>query len=61
MRSSQNIISDRLNSEELDLFKKANVTLRYLSLMKGRDDISQKSLINLNCCRRFSNLNFETF
>ena len=47
MRSSQNIISDRLNSEELDLFKKANIALRYLSLMKGKDDIGQKSSDNL--------------
>ena len=40
---SQNIVADALNDKELDTFKKANVALRYLSLMKGKDDISQKS------------------
>ena len=46
--TSQNIINETLNSEELDLFKKANIALRYLSLMKGKDDISKKSSNNLN-------------
>jgi hypothetical protein len=36
-----------LNNEDLDLFKKANLALRYLGLMKGKDDISQKSTDNL--------------
>jgi hypothetical protein len=44
---SQNVINEALNSEELDLFKKANLALRYLSLMKGKDDIGQKSSDNL--------------
>ena len=44
---SQNVINEALNSEELELFKKANVALRYLSLMKGKDDIGQKSSDNL--------------
>ena len=44
---SQNIIADALNNEELDLFKKANLALRYLSLIKGKDDIMQKSSDNL--------------
>ena len=41
--TSQNVISDALNNQELELFKKANIALRYLNLMKGKDDISQKS------------------
>ena len=45
--SSQNIIADALNNQELDLFKKANLALRYLSLIKGKDDIMQKSSDNL--------------
>ena len=45
--SSQNVISETLNNEEIDLFKKANVALRYLSLIKGKDDITQKSSDNL--------------
>jgi hypothetical protein len=45
--SSQNIIHQALNSKELDLFKKANLALRYLSLIRGKDDITQKSSHNL--------------
>ena len=45
--SSQNAINEALNNEDLDLFKKANLALRYLSLIKGKDDIMQKSSINL--------------
>ena len=45
--TSQNIINEALNNEDLDLFKKANLALRYLGLMKGKDDITQKSSHNL--------------
>ena len=45
--SSQNVINEALNNEELDLFKKANLALRYMSLIKGKDDITQKSSHNL--------------
>ena len=44
---SQNTIADALNDEELDLFKKANLALRFLSLIKGKDDIEKKSSDNL--------------
>ena len=44
---SQNVINDALSNEELDLFKKANLALRYLSLLKGKEDITQKSSYNL--------------
>ena len=44
---SQSVINAALNNEELDLFKKANLALRYLSLIKGKDDITQKSSYNL--------------
>ena len=44
--TSQNIIADALNDEELDLFKKANLAIRFLSLMKGKDDIEKKSSDN---------------
>ena len=37
---SQNIIYDALKNEDLDLFKKANLALRYLSLLKGKEDIT---------------------
>ena len=45
--SSQSVINEALNNEELDLFKKANLALRYMSLIKGKDDITQKSSHNL--------------
>ena len=44
---SQNIINEALENKELDLFKKANLALRYLSLIKDKDDIMQKSSDNL--------------
>ena len=44
---SQIVINEALTNEELDLFKKANLALRYLSLIKGKDDITQKSSHNL--------------
>ena len=44
---SQTVINEALNNEDLDLFKKANLALRYLSLMRGKSDISQKSSENL--------------
>ena len=45
--SSQSIIYNALHDQELDIFKKANLALRYLSLIKGKDDIMQKSSDNL--------------
>jgi len=44
---SQAVINEALNNKELDLYKKANLALRYLSLIKGKDDITQKSSHNL--------------
>ena len=45
--SSQNVINEALSNKELDLFKKANLALRYMSLIKGKDDIITKSSDNL--------------
>ena len=45
--SSQNIILDALSNNDLDIFKKANLALRYMSLIRGKDDITQKSSHNL--------------
>ncbi len=39
----QNVIVDTLNDKNLDMLKKANIALRYLSLIRGKGDISQKS------------------
>ena len=35
---SQNVINAALENKELDLFKKANLALRFLSLIKDKDD-----------------------
>ncbi|MCH1613098.1 MAG: hypothetical protein L7S72_07365, partial [Flavobacteriales bacterium] len=35
---SQNVINEALIDKELDIFKKANLALKYLSLIKGKDD-----------------------
>ena len=45
--SSQNVINEALNNGGLDILKKANLALRYLSLIKGKDDIMQKSSDNI--------------
>ena len=45
--SSQNVIKEALNNKELDLFKKANLALRYMSLIKEKDDLTQKSSHNI--------------
>ena len=50
LSSAQKVINEALSNEELDLFKKANLALRYLSLIKGKDDITQKSSDNLFRC-----------
>ena len=47
---SQGVINEAVNNGELDLFKKANLALRYLSLIKGKDDIMTKSSDNLFKC-----------
>ena len=58
---SQNVINEALNNEELDLFKKANLALRYLSLIRGKDDVSQKSLNNLNKYLNYRKFDLELF
>ena len=55
--TSQSIISNALNNEELDLFKKANIALRYLSLMKGKDDLLEQSKRHLSSYQFDNRLN----
>ena len=55
--TSQSIISNVLNNEELDLFKKANIALRYLSLMKGKDDLLEQSKRQLSSYQFDNRLN----
>ena len=56
--SSQSIIYDALHNEELDIFKKANLALRFLSLMKGKDDIFQKDTEKLRKHLGYKEFNF---
>ena len=56
--SSQSIIYDALHNEELDIFKKANLALRFLSLMKGKDDIFQKDTEKLRKHLDYKEFNF---
>ena len=56
--SSQNTITEALNDEELDIFKKANLALRFLSLMKGKDDIFQKDTEKLRKHLDYKEFNF---
>ena len=58
---SQNVIANAFNDENLDLFKKASLALRYLSLIKGKDDVSQKLLNNLNKYLNYRKFDLELF
>ena len=55
---SQIVIADALNNEELDLYKKANLALRFLSLMRGKDDIFQKDTEKLRKHLDYKEFNF---
>ena len=57
--TSQKVILETLNNPKLDLFRKTNVALRYLSLIKGKDDISQKSSRNYMNFIDKKNFDFE--
>ena len=58
---SQNVIANAFNDENLDLFKKASLALRYLSLIRGKDDVSQKLLNNLNKYLNYRKFDLELF
>ena len=40
---SQQMILEALKDENLDIMKKANIALRFVSFMRGKDDLSDKS------------------
>ena len=56
--SSQSIIYNALHDQELDIFKKANLALRFLSLMRGKDDIFQKDTEKLRKHLDYKEFNF---
>ena len=59
--SSQNIILDALSNNDLDIFKKASLALRYLSLIKGKDDIAEKSENKLFKYSELGNFGIRSF
>ena len=50
---SQDIIINALNNDKLDEFKKATIALRYIALMKGKNNVEDKYT------KQLSDLNFE--
>ena len=52
---SQNVILEVLKDGNLDLIKKANIALRFISFMRGKDDLSDKSN------KRLSDYKFDSF
>ena len=52
---SQNVILEVLKDGDLDLIKKANIALKFISFMRGRDDLSDKSI------KRLSDYKFDRF
>ena len=40
---SQKVILEALRDDSLDIMKKANIALRFIGFMKGKDDLSDKS------------------
>ena len=43
---SQNVILEVLKDSNLDLIKKANIALRFISFMRGRDDLFQREALS---------------
>ena len=50
---SQDIIINALNNDKLDEFKKATIALRYIALMRGKNNVEDKYT------KQLSDLNFE--
>ena len=56
---SQKVIEDLLLDEEINLINKTNVALKFLNLMKGKDDINEKSRWRLSRYQNDKLLNFD--
>ena len=50
---SQDILINALNNDKLDEFKKATIALRYIGLMRGKNNVEDKYT------KKLSDLNFE--
>ena len=52
---SQKVILEALKDDSLDIMRKANIALRFIGFMKGKDDLSDKSN------KRLSDYKFDRF
>ena len=52
---SQKVILEALKDDSLDIIRKANIALRFIGFMKGKDDLSDKSN------KRLSDYKFDRF
>ena len=50
---SQDILINALNNDKLDEFKKATIALRYIGLIRGKNNVEDKYT------KKLSDLNFE--
>ena len=58
---SQNIILKTLESKSIDLVKKSNIALKFIGLMKGKDDLSEQSSKRLISYKHNRGFNFELY
>ena len=58
---SQNVILKTLESKSIDLVKKSNIALKFIGLMKGKDDLSEQSSKRLISYKHNRGFNFELY
>ena len=58
---SQNVILKTLESKSIDLVKKSNIALKFIGLMKGKDDLSDQSSKRLISYKHNRGFNFELY
>ena len=58
---SQNVILKTLESKSIDLVKKSNIALKFIGLMKGKDDLSDQSTKRLISYKHNRGFNFELY
>ena len=57
----QTIILKTLESKSLDSVKKSNIALKFIGLMKGKDDLSDQSTKRLISYKHNRGFNFELY
>ena len=58
---SQTIILKTLESKSIDLVKKSNIALKFIGLMRGKDDLSDQSSKRLISYKHNRGFNFELY